>query len=105
MPAPIPAPVSGVSFGYRYDCAAGDTLRPGEVFFILDGTGGAVTLPPAASTGGSLVLCFAPTDGSPLKINADGADTIDGDPSYPLALPQRSQMLVSLGLAGLWKKL
>jgi hypothetical protein len=105
MPAPIPAPIAGVSLGYRFDGAAGDVLRPGEVFFIFDGTGGAVTLPPAESTGGALVLCLAPTDGSTLKITAGGSDTIDGDATYNLTLPQRSQMLVSLGRAGLWKRL
>jgi len=105
MPAPIPAPVSGVSFGYRYDCAAGDTLRPGEVFATADGTGGAVTLPPARSTGGSLVLCLAPTDGSTLKITATPGDFIDADTTYNLVLPQRSQMLVSLGALGVWRLL
>lgn len=105
MPANIPAPVSGFSLGYRYDGAAGDVLRPGEVFFIADGTGGAVQLPPARDTGGSLILCLAPTDGSPLKIQASGGDLIDADTQYILALPQRSQMLVSLGGLGAWRLL
>lgn len=105
MPANIPAPVQGLALGYRYDGAAGDTLRPGEVFSIADGTGGAVELPPARDAGGSLVLCLAPTDGSALKINAASGDLIDDSPTYTLALPQRSQMLVSLGGLGVWRLL
>lgn len=105
MPAPIPAPIAGVSLGYRFDGAAGDTLRPGEVFATADGTGGAVKLPPARSTGGSLVLCLAPTDGSVLKITATPGDFIDSDTTYNLALPQRSQMFISLGALGVWRLL
>ncbi len=105
MPANVPVPVRALSLGYRYDGAAGDTLRPGEVFSIADGTGGAVELPPARDTGGSLVLCLAPTDGTELKITASAGDLIDDSPTYTLALPQRSQMLVSLGGLGVWRLL
>ena len=105
MPAPVNPPVAGVSLGFRFDGASGDTLRPGEVFFVLDGSGANVQLPLAASAPGALIFVLASTPPNVVKINAQSPDTIDGASGVILASPERAMLSVSLGPLNDWRRI
>ena len=98
-------PIAGVSLGVRYDNGPGDILRPGEVFFVRDGSGAAVELPLAASAPGALIFVLASTPPNIVKINAQSPDTIDGASGVILASPERAMLFVSLGPLNDWRRI
>ena len=105
MPERTNPPIAGVSLGFRSDGASGDILRPGEVFFVLDGSGAAVELPLAASAPGALVYVLASTPPNLVKINPQIPDTIDGAGGVILAFPERAMLFVSLGRLNDWRRI
>ena len=98
-------PIAGVSLGVRYDNGPGDILRPGEVFFVRDGSGAAVELPLAASAPGALVYVLASTPPNVVKVNPQIPDTIDGAGDVILAAPERAMLFVSLGALNEWRRI
>lgn len=105
MPENINPPIAGVSLGVRFNAASGDILRPGEVFFILDGSGAVALLPLAASAPGALVFVLASTPPEVVKVNAQSPDTIDGAGGVILAAPERAMLFVSLGALNEWRRI